>query len=112
MRLRLTARYALIITGTVLSVVCIFGLLFAWQMQRTGDELREQSAVALKENLTAAIETRGEDIAQLLAQRLVNSLYQLDMLSMREALQETLDIDGVNSVFVAGAFLGTIHAVS
>ena len=109
MRLRLTAHYALIITGTVLSVVCIFGLLFAWQMQRTGDELREQSAVALKENLTAAIETRGEDIAQLLAQRLVNSLYQLDMLSMREALQETLDIDGVNSVVVVGADLRIIH---
>lgn len=97
MKLKLTARYAFIITGIILFVVVVFGALFILQLDRTSQDLRAQSTDALKRSLTDAIERRGGEIASILAQRVVNPMYALDMQTMRDMLNETLAIDGVES---------------
>lgn len=109
MQLKLTSRYTLVMAGTVLAIVSVLVLLFASQLRKSGDELRAQSTGALQTSLSTQIEQRGEDIASILAERMVNPLYTLDMSAMREALEETLMIDGVERAVIVDAQGRIVH---
>ncbi|MFK8052849.1 MAG: putative bifunctional diguanylate cyclase/phosphodiesterase [Woeseiaceae bacterium] len=109
MKLKLTARYALVITSTVLVVVATFGALFVHQLEQTGEDLRNESASALQRSLTEQITVRGDDIGAIVAQRSVNALYALDMREMREIINETMQIDGVESVVILDDQSNIVH---
>ncbi len=73
-RLSLTARYALMINGTMLVVIISLGALFVLKLQSTSYDIREQSTAALHESLTKQIDQYGQSITAVLAERLANPL--------------------------------------
>ncbi|MEM7612614.1 MAG: EAL domain-containing protein [Pseudomonadota bacterium] len=108
-RLGLTARYALMINGTMLAVIIVLGALFVIKLQSTSHDIREQSTAALHSSLTQQIDQYGQSITDVLAERMVNPLYALDMRALLIRLQETQDMQGVAYAFVVDNDNNVVH---
>ncbi len=101
-RLNLTVRYALIINGTMLAVIVLLGVLFMHKLAQNSETIREFSTEELRASLIGEIEKNGHSIADVLAERMVNPLYTLDMRRMRELLLEAEGRPGVEYALVTG----------
>lgn len=108
-QLNLTARYALIINGTMLMVIVLLGVLFVHKLNATSERLRDYSATELRQSLIGQIEQNGQSVANVLAERLVNPLYALDMRRIRELLLEAEQQPGIEYALVVGQDNRVVH---
>lgn len=109
LRLTLTQRYALLINGSMLVVIVLLGALFFIDLRATSVELREQSGSEVRAQIEARLVEAGQRVADVLAERVVNPLYALDMARLRALVREAEATSGVAYALVTNAEGALVH---
>ena len=109
MRLRLQAKYALIILALIVGVVFALAGTLSVRFKASMNTLAQTSAEVMANGLLDRQKQRGEVIARLLAENLVNPVYQYDIDSIFRLLQAAKSSQEVVYVYVYDSAGSIIH---
>jgi diguanylate cyclase (GGDEF)-like protein len=99
MKLRLQARYALIILGLIVAIVLsLTALLFQFRQSTT--IVTHTSAQVMERDLVEQLKQRGAVMTRLLAENLANPLYKYDMRAINELARAILGQKDIAYVYV------------
>ncbi|MDH5409020.1 MAG: cell wall metabolism sensor histidine kinase WalK [Gammaproteobacteria bacterium] len=100
MKLGLQGQYTILITAVVLVIVIGLGTLLLIQTRSTISALTQTSEAEMERELHAQLKSRGEIIARLLADNLINPLYHSDMEAIYQLLLNAKHQQDVTHVHV------------
>jgi PAS domain S-box-containing protein len=86
MKLRLQARYAIVIVGLIITIVLVLSGTLLFQFQSSLTDLGATRSQIVSDTLLSQMKKRGQVIAGFLAESLIKPLYQHDMERMYELL--------------------------
>lgn len=109
MRLRLQAKYALIILALIIGVVCTLAGALSVRFKASMDTLAQTSAEVMVQGLLDRQKQRGEVIARLLADNLTNPVYQYDTNRIYQLLSAAKNSQEVVYVYVYDSEGRIIH---
>ena len=100
MNLRLQAKYSIYIVSLIVAIVSILVGALLYQFRSSRINLVEESSREMTTSLMNQMEKRGEAITRVLAENLINSVYDFDTQSMFELLDATLQQKDVLYTYV------------
>lgn len=100
MKLRLQARYALVILGLIIAIVLSLTTVLLFQFSQSTVSVTHTSAQVMERDLIEQLKQRGAMMARLLAENLANPLYRFDMKAIRELTKAILGQRDVVYVYV------------
>ncbi len=109
MRIPLQVRYTLTILALVMVAVVTLATALSTQFQRSAQALSAITAEQMEQRLLSQLRDRGESMVKLLAENLVNPLYEYDMQGIYELISTALALDEVLYVYIIGADGKLIH---
>jgi len=100
MKLRLQARYALVILGLIIAIVLSLTAALLFQFTQSTTTVTQTSARVMERDLIEQLKQRGAVMARLLAENLANPLYKYDMQAINELARAILGQKDVAYVYV------------
>jgi PAS domain S-box-containing protein len=109
MTLGLRSRFALILVLLTISIVALVGGSLLIQYQVTNDDMRHSSYAASRTALIYQTEKRAQSMATYLADNLVNPMYQLEIVAIKELAVSAASQSGVNYVYIFDESRRVLH---
>ena len=109
MKLNLQARYSITIVALIILIVFILAGILLFQFGLSLNQLNQTSAKAMSADLLIQMRKRGEALTKLLAENLVNPLYNYDMQTIYELLAATKSQPDVLYALVYGPDARILH---
>ncbi|WP_300675162.1 ATP-binding protein [Desulfoluna sp.] len=86
MKLKLQTRYSLIILSLLITNMILLTSILLFQFNSSLNAMVETSSISMEKDLLAQLERQGESITRLVAEKLVNPLYQYNMVEIYDLL--------------------------
>ncbi len=109
MKLKLKAKYSLIILGLILSLALIMGLNMYFQSRTTLAGVIASGASAMETQLSEQLMVRARLFAKYMASNLVNALYFLDLESIQSTLAPAMEQKDISHIIVFDAEGRIVH---
>ena len=109
MKLRLQARYALVILGLIIAIVLSLTTVLLLQFRQSTATVTHTSAQVMERDLIEQLKQRGAVMTRLLTENLANPLYRFDMQAINELTKAILGQKDVAYVYVYDQHGKIIH---
>jgi PAS domain S-box-containing protein len=86
MTIKLQTRYSLIILSLIITNMILLTAILLFQFKSSLNAMVETSSISMEKDLLAQLERQGESITRLVAEKLVNPLYQYNMVEIYDLL--------------------------